>query len=96
MGRGSSAQIRREDDNFQAALQRLRTFHKYHDNTLDWLRNNHVPIVNLDCSGSPESVWQQLVAIGRLMRPAVKLAVLDNIYKGEARDWSSDPERQNE
>ena len=28
--------------------------------------------VNLDCSGSPESVWNQLLAIGRLMRPAVK------------------------
>eukprot|EP00977_Amphora_coffeiformis_P013062 scaffold3341_cov171-Amphora_coffeaeformis.AAC.10 len=40
---------------------------------MDWLREQHVPIVNLDCSGSPDSVWQQLKAIGRLMRPAVKL-----------------------
>jgi adenylate kinase len=76
MGRGASStpeQGRREDDNFQAALQRLRTFRKYHSCTIDWLREQHVPIVNLDCSGSHESVWQQLVAIGRLMRPAVKL-----------------------
>jgi adenylate kinase len=66
-------QVRRDDDNFQAALRRIRTFHSYHYKTLDWLREHHVPIVNLDCSGSPESVWQQLVAIGKLMRPAVKL-----------------------
>ena len=81
MGRGASSdsmpqQVRREDDNFQAALQRLRTFHKYHHVTIDWLREQHVPIVNLDCSGSHESVWQQLLAIGRLMRPAVKLPIL--------------------
>jgi adenylate kinase len=80
MGRGANSdstpqQVRREDDNFQAALQRLRTFHKYHHSTLEWLREQHVPIVNLDCSGTAESVWQQLVAIGRLMRPAVKLPI---------------------
>jgi len=62
----------REDDNFQTALARIRTFHKYHNSTLEWLQNEHVPIVNLDCSGSKESVWQQLLAIGKLMRPAVK------------------------
>jgi hypothetical protein len=39
---------------------------------LEWLRKQHVPIINLDCEGNPESVWQQLIAIGRLMRPAVK------------------------
>ena len=80
MGRGASSdnspqQVRREDDNFQSALQRLRTFHKYHHSTMEWLREQHVPIVNLDCSGSAESVWQQLVAIGRLMRPAVKIPI---------------------
>lgn len=80
MGRGASSdntpqQVRREDDNFQSALQRLRTFHKYHHSTIEWLREQHVPIVNLDCSGTAESVWQQLVAIGRLMRPAVKLPI---------------------
>lgn len=40
---------------------------------MEWLREQHVPIVNLDCSGTPDSVWEQLKAIGRLMRPAVKL-----------------------
>jgi adenylate kinase family enzyme len=73
MGRGSSSTIRREDDNFQSALQRLRTFHKYHGVTLDWLKQQKVPIVNLDCSGTQESVWNQLLAIGRLMRSAVKM-----------------------
>jgi hypothetical protein len=78
MGRGASSdntpqQVRREDDNFQSALVRLRTFHKYHYSTLEWIREQHVPIINLDCSGSAESVWQQLLAIGRLMRPAVKI-----------------------
>ena len=80
MGRGASSNntpqhVRRVDDNFQSALQRLRTFHKYHHSTMEWLREQHVPIVNLDCSGSAESVWQQLVAIGRLMRPAVKIPI---------------------
>jgi adenylate kinase len=89
MGRGASSentpqQVRREDDNFQSALQRLRTFHKYHHSTLEWLREQHVPIVNLDCSGSAESVWQQLVAIGRLMRPAVKLPIPSNNVKDAA------------
>ena len=75
LGRGADlpAQHRRQDDNFQTALERLRTFHKYHHQTMEWLREQHVPIVNLDCSGTPESVWQQLQAIGRLMRPAVKV-----------------------
>jgi len=75
IGRGTEMpeDERRDDDNFQTALQRLRTYHKYHHQTMDWLREQHVPIVNLDCSGSPDSVWQQLKAIGRLMRPAVKL-----------------------
>ena len=26
-----------------------------------------------DCSGTPENVWEQLSAIGRLMRPATRL-----------------------
>ena len=69
--RGSTEQ--RADDNIQTALERLRTYHRYHHQTITWLREQHVPVVNLDCSGSPESVWQQLVAIGRLMRPAVRL-----------------------
>ncbi len=31
----------RVDDNFDTALQRLRTFHKYHKPTMDWLREQH-------------------------------------------------------
>ena len=74
IGRGSAPKGElREDDNFTTAIRRLRTFHKYHNKTMEWLREQHVPIVNLDCSGTPDSVWQQLKAIGRLMRPAVKL-----------------------
>ena len=63
----------RADDNISTALQRLRTFHKYHKPTMDWLREQHVPIVNLDCSGTPEIVWNQLLAVGRLMRPVAKI-----------------------
>lgn len=63
----------RSDDNFETALQRLRTFHKYHKPTMDWLKEQHVPIVHLDCSSTPENVWNQLLAIGRLMRPVAQL-----------------------
>lgn len=63
----------RADDNIHTALKRLRTYHKYHNSTLEWLREQHIPVVNLDCSGSAESVWEQLCAIGRLMRPATKI-----------------------
>ena len=70
---GGGGAVRREDDNFQTALERIRTYHLYHQSTIAWLRKNHVPIVELDCSGTEDSVWQQLVAIGKLMRSAVKL-----------------------
>jgi adenylate kinase len=65
-----SATAVRADDNIQTALQRLRTYHKSQKTTLDWLHEQHVPIINLDGSGTPEQVWNQLLAIGRLMRPA--------------------------
>jgi hypothetical protein len=42
---------------------------------MSWLKEIRVPIVELDCSCSKEDVWQQLMAIGRLMRPAVKLPI---------------------
>jgi adenylate kinase len=75
-GRTSSAtnggESARSDDNIDTALRRLRVYHKYHDKTMEWLREQHVPIVNLDCSGTPENVWQQLLAIGRLMRPVAQ------------------------
>ncbi len=29
--------------------------------------------MNLDCSGTPQNVWNQLLAIGRLMRPTARL-----------------------
>jgi len=76
----------RPDDNFETALKRLRTFHKFHQPTIEWLREQHVPIVNLDCSGTPENVWQQLLAIGRLMRPAAQLnsnSKNDNIFDND-------------
>lgn len=42
------------------------------------LYNFLVPVVNLDCGGTPENVWQQLLAIGRLMRPAATLGSTEN------------------
>lgn len=105
MGRGASSgnsigEVRREDDNFQTALLRLRTYHKYHHVTMELLREQHVPIVNLDCSGSAESVWDQLKAIGRLMRPAVKSRNSSRLeemeqeeVEVEREDWSNDPAR---
>lgn len=69
----SSSTPLRSDDNFETAIRRLRTYHKSHKQTMDWLREHHIPIVNLDCSGTPENVWNQLLAIGRLMRPMASL-----------------------
>eukprot|EP00984_Skeletonema_dohrnii_P014088 scaffold5890_cov103-Skeletonema_dohrnii-CCMP3373.AAC.1 len=63
----------RADDNIHTAISRLKNYHKHHQSTMDWLKKIKVPIVEIDCSGSKEEVWQQLMAIGRLMRPAVKL-----------------------
>ena len=37
-----------------------------------------MPVVNLDCAGTPENVWNQLLAIGRLMRPAAQLRIEGN------------------
>ena len=63
----------RSDDNVHTAIQRLKNYHKHHHSTMSWLKEIRVPIVELDCSGSKDEVWGQLMAIGRLMRPAVKL-----------------------
>lgn len=71
---GSPA-VARSDDTVHTAIQRLKNYHKHHRPTMSWLKEIHVPIVELDCSGSKENVWGQLTAIGRLMRPAVKLPV---------------------
>jgi len=70
---GQQQKQERVDDNFHTALQRIRTHHKYSNVTLEFLREQHVPIVFLDGSVSTaEGVWKQLSAIGRMMRPAVK------------------------
>lgn len=67
IGRGkkssSDGAVARSDDNIDTALKRIRTYHKYHKLTLDFLRDECVPIVNLDCSASPEGVWEQLKAV---------------------------------
>ncbi|KAL7479292.1 hypothetical protein ACHAW6_005027 [Cyclotella cf. meneghiniana] len=66
LSRGKSGE--RADDNIQTALQRIRTYHKYHNVTIEFLRQEQVPVVNLDCSATPDGVWEQLSAISRLMR----------------------------
>lgn len=70
---GESVETVRSDDNVHTAIQRLKNYHKHHHSTMSWLKEITVPIVELDCSGSKDDVWGQLAAIGRLMRPAVKL-----------------------
>lgn len=67
----------RSDDNIHTALERLRTYHKSQKTTMDWLHEQHVPIINLDGSGTPDQVWEQLLAIGRLMRPACAIETED-------------------
>jgi adenylate kinase family enzyme len=75
---GEQHQTIRSDDTFHTAIKRLRTYHKFHHPTMNWLREQHVPVVNLDCSGTPENVWNQLVGIGRLMRPATRIGALES------------------
>ena len=79
----------RADDNVHTAIQRLKNYHKHHRSTMDWLKKIKVPIVEIDCSGSKEEVWQQLMAIGRLMRPAVKLPSAPPIGPKDAITTSS-------
>jgi adenylate kinase family enzyme len=69
LARGKSGA--RADDNIHTALQRIKTYHKSHQVTMDFLRDERVPIVQLDCSAAPDVVWEQLSAVGRLMRQAV-------------------------
>ena len=52
---------------------------------MSWLKEIRVPIVELDCSCSKEDVWQQLMAIGRLMRPAV-CQITDSTTSSSAAD----------
>lgn len=79
----------RADDNIDTALQRIRNYHKYHHITLDFLREENVPIVYLDCSATPDGVWEQLRAIGRLMRAAVRLPTNNNNGGESAENYSS-------
>lgn len=78
----------REDDNIKTALKRVRNYHSYLHVTLDWLRDNRVPVVNLDCDCPPDQVWEQLLAIGRLVRPATTihkddLSIIPGIESGK-------------
>jgi len=57
------------------ALRKLRRFRKEHKGTINLLREHHVPCINLDGAASEEGVWNQLLAIGRLMQgPAAAAA----------------------
>ncbi|KAL3786297.1 hypothetical protein HJC23_006577 [Cyclotella cryptica] len=80
----------RSDDNVHTAIQRLKNYHKHHKPTMDWLKSIRVPIVELDCSGTKEDVWQQLMAIGRLMRPAVKIPPVGQFQKQQALQQSGE------
>ena len=64
---------KRADDTEETARKRLAVFRESSVSTLEWLRAGGVPIVELDCNGTPEEVWGQLLAIGRLMRCAVAM-----------------------
>ena len=64
---------KRADDTEETARKRLAVFRESSVSTLEWLRAGGVPIVELDCNGTPEEVWGQLLAIGRLMRGAVAM-----------------------
>jgi adenylate kinase len=89
LARSSEENGERDDDNIHTALKRLRTYHKYHNSTMEWLREQHVPVVNLDCSGSAENVWEQLTSIGRLMRGAVVLKKPDKVPETKVLTSSS-------
>jgi adenylate kinase len=84
----------RDDDNIKTALKRLRNYHKYLHVTMDWLSGNKVPVVNLDCSGPPEQVWGQLVAIGQLMRPACTINEDDLSIGSDDLSWLADSNKK--
>jgi adenylate kinase len=63
----------RADDNIEAARNRIATFKAQGAPTLEWLRGAGVPIIELNVNGTPDEVWEQLIAVGRLMRAAVAL-----------------------
>ena len=61
---------------------------------MSWLKEIRVPIVELDCSCSKEDVWQQLMAIGRLMRPAV-CQITDSTTSAAAAAAAADKQCRN-
>ena len=63
----------RADDNPETARARIAVFKQQGGPTLQWLRDSGVPIIALDASGTPDHVWEQLLAVGRLMHSAVAL-----------------------
>ena len=63
----------RADDNVETARERIKVFKASGASTMAWLRESKVPIIELDASGTPDEVWRQLLAIGRLMRSAVAI-----------------------
>ena len=65
-----SAQLGRTDDNLETARRRCAVYREQGKPTMEWLRDSGVPIIRLDCSGTPDDVWAQLVVVGRLMRNA--------------------------
>lgn len=86
-----SSKESRDDDNIKTALKRLRNYHNYLHVTIEWLRQNHVPVVNLDCDCPPDQVWEQLLAIGRLVRPATTIDKKDlSILPGRSDSVVSD------
>jgi adenylate kinase len=61
----------RADDTLETARRRVQVYRESGAPTMAWLREARVPIIELDCSGTPEDVWAQLLVVGRLMRPVV-------------------------
>lgn len=64
----------RADDNLETARRRVEVFQESGRPTMQWLREARVPIIELDCAGTPDEVWSQLLTVGRLMRPAISSA----------------------
>ena len=42
-----------------AGFARIATFREQGEPTMSWLRDSRVPIIELDCSGTPDHVWSQ-------------------------------------
>lgn len=84
----------RDDDNVHSALRRIRNHNKTLGMTLNWLRDHRVPVVDLHLpSTNPEEmqqeppsekeIWSQLLAIGRLMRPACAIPAEEPWWKSK-------------